>query len=98
MKTRIIRSIALLAGLAAFASLSASLAQGLALAKEAPDGATVVEAFSKQHAMCEGLTEWAVGPPSHFGSYSCQAAGWRYWAAWALGCGISSRRLQEQRP
>jgi hypothetical protein len=60
MKTRIIGSIALMAGLAAFASLSTSLAQGLAPAMEAPDGATVVEAFSKQHAMCEGLTEWAV--------------------------------------
>jgi hypothetical protein len=66
MKTRIIRLIAplvvvtLLAGLGTFASLSTSLAQGLTPAKEAPEGATVVEAFSKQHAMCEGLTDWTV--------------------------------------
>jgi hypothetical protein len=66
MEMRIIRLIALLvvlvllAGVATFASLSTSLAQGLTLQKEAPTGATVVEAFSKQHAMCEGLTEWTV--------------------------------------
>ena len=66
MKKRIIRLIGLLvvltllAGSATFTSLSTSLAQGLTPAKEAPEGATVVEAFSKQHAMCEGLTEWTV--------------------------------------
>jgi hypothetical protein len=37
-----------------------ALAQDLTPAKETPVGATVVEAFSKQHAMCEGLTEWTV--------------------------------------
>jgi hypothetical protein len=37
-----------------------ALAQDLTPAKETPAGATVVEAFSKQNAMCEGLTEWTV--------------------------------------
>ena len=37
-----------------------ALAQDITPAVEAPAGATVVEAFSKQHAMCEGLTEWTV--------------------------------------
>jgi LPXTG-motif cell wall-anchored protein len=37
-----------------------AVAQGITPAKEAPAGSTVVEAFSKQHAMCEGLTEWTV--------------------------------------
>ena len=37
-----------------------ALAQGITPVKEAPAGSTVVEAFSKQHAMCEGLTEWTV--------------------------------------
>jgi hypothetical protein len=66
MEIRIVRSVALvavlvlLAGMATSASLSTSLAQGLNPQKEAPEGATVVEAFSKQHAMCEGLTEWTV--------------------------------------
>jgi len=66
METRIIRLIALLgvlvllAGMATAASPSTSLAQGLNPEKEAPEGATVIEAFSKQHAMCEGLTEWTV--------------------------------------
>jgi hypothetical protein len=66
MEMRIIRLTALLvvlvllAGMATSASLSTSLAQGLSPEKEAPEGATVVEAFSKQHAMCEGLTEWTV--------------------------------------
>jgi hypothetical protein len=66
METRIIRLIALLgvlvllAGMATTASPSTSLAQGLNPQKEAPEAATVVEAFSKQHAMCEGLTEWTV--------------------------------------
>jgi hypothetical protein len=67
MEMRIIRLVALLvalvllAGMATSAPLSTSLAQGLNPQKEAPEGATVVEAFSKQHAMCEGLTEWTVG-------------------------------------
>jgi hypothetical protein len=52
--------LALLAGTAVFASPSATLAQSLNPQTEAPEGATVVEAFSKQHAMCEGLTEWTV--------------------------------------
>jgi hypothetical protein len=66
MKTRIIRLIALLTVLAVLGSmvtlalLSTSLAQSHTAQKEAPGGATVVEAFSKQHAMCEGLTEWTV--------------------------------------
>jgi len=66
METRTIRLIALLgvlvllAGMATSTSPSTSLAQGLNPQKEAPEGATVVEAFSKQHAMCEGLTEWTV--------------------------------------
>jgi hypothetical protein len=66
METRIIRLIALLGvlvlltGMATTASPSTSLAQGLSPQKEPPEGATVVEAFSKQHAMCEGLTEWTV--------------------------------------
>jgi hypothetical protein len=63
METRIIRwfvLLVLLAGMAASASLNTSLAQGLNPQKEAPEGATVVEAFSKQHAMCEGLTEWTL--------------------------------------
>jgi len=63
MEMRIIRLIALLvllAGMATPASLSTSLAQGLNPQKEAPDGAMAVEAFSKQHAMCKGLTEWTV--------------------------------------
>jgi hypothetical protein len=66
MEMRIIRLVALLvvlvllAGTATSTSLSTSLAQGLNPQKEAPEGTTVVEAFSKQHAMCEGLTEWTV--------------------------------------
>ena len=66
METKIVRLIALLvvlvllAGMATSASPSTSLAHGLNPQKEAPEGATVVEAFSKQHAMCEGLTEWTV--------------------------------------
>jgi hypothetical protein len=39
---------------------SVTLARGITPSKEAPAGATVVDAFSKQHAMCEGLTEWTV--------------------------------------
>jgi hypothetical protein len=66
MEMKIIRLIALLVVLAllactaVFASPSATLAQSLSPHSEAPEGATVVEAFSKQDAMCEGLTEWMV--------------------------------------
>jgi hypothetical protein len=66
MEIRIIRWLALLvvlvllAGTATLAQLSTCLAQGLNPQKKAPEGATVVDAFSKQHAMCEDLTEWTV--------------------------------------
>jgi hypothetical protein len=40
--------------------VAAALAQGTQPAKEAPGDVTVIEAFSKQRAMCEGLTEWTL--------------------------------------
>lgn len=58
MKKMTVRTIGLAVVLVLLGGVA--LAQGLTPQQEAPAGANVVEAFSKHHAMCEGLSEWTV--------------------------------------